>query len=82
MDADPKPLLPSHFLISDGILSSAVKFKEADERKECEGVYTVPLVEPSLCRRLLQAMFRIRIRFREGSVDLDPYWNSNSRSGL
>ncbi len=29
------------------------KFREADVRKECEDVYSVPLVEPDLCRRLL-----------------------------
>ncbi len=44
------------------------KFREADVRKECEDVYSVPLVERDLCRRLLEeVLVATKSKFRENS---------------
>jgi hypothetical protein len=37
-----------------------VDFSEAGVRLECEGVYTVPLLQPLLCQRLLEEVDSFR----------------------
>ena len=59
-------------------LPPSVDLKEAEVARECEGVYTVPLVLPDLCRRLAEEVDH----FRQSRLLPHQRPNSMNRGGV